>query len=104
MMAGKSPNQIGVERLGEACIRDRAGDSAHVEVIGGGKTLREARTKTEDGNLVPFADNSAATDRKRLAAFGQRHADALSARVTERDRTFIVSGSCCHHMYQLGFV
>ena len=85
--ARQPPDQRRVERLGEARIGDRcragrrpASCSAACQALG------QPRAEAQERDRGALAQDAALADRERLAVLGELDADALAARIAERDR------------------
>ena len=104
MLASELQDEIDIERLGEASVRDRGGKTKFGEFHCGLRTFRKAGAKREECDFVALANNSSLADFERNADFRDRHADAVAARVTNRRGAIVDRGGGRNHMGELRLV
>jgi hypothetical protein len=71
------PDQLFVERLGEAQVGDRGRQAARVELVGGLQRLGEPGAERQDRDLLALAHDPALADLEPLRRLGQRDAGAV---------------------------
>jgi hypothetical protein len=104
MMSRQLPDQIMVERLGEAGVGNGGGEAGSIQIIGRLQAFGQPCAEGQKRHLRAFPHDSALADFEDLAALGHVHADTFAARVAERDRAFIIGRGCAHHVLELGLV
>ncbi len=104
MIGGEAQDQIAVERLGEARVGDGRRKPARRQFLGRLERFGEPRPKRQDGDPRAAAQHAPLADRQGNAALGDLDADAVAARVAQRDRAGIMGGASRDHVDELGFV
>ena len=89
VLARQAPDQVGVERLGEAGIGHRGGEALGGQILGRHQAFGEARAEAQDGDLGALAQDAALADLERRAAGRQLDAHALAARIAEGRRPVV---------------
>ena len=104
VLGGEAQHQIAVERLGEARVGDRGRKAARGEFLGRLQRFGEPGAERQDGDARALAQDAALADRQRDAALGQFDADAVAARIAQRDRAGVMGGAGRDHVDEFGFV
>ncbi len=104
MFACEPQQQVRIERLGEARVRDRGRQAERCQFVGGLQAFPQPRAVRQQRHLVAFAHDAALADLERHAFGRQRHAEAFAARITQRRGRVVDRDLRRHHVHQFGFV
>ena len=104
MLVGEPQQQVAVDRLGEAGVRDRGRKAEGGELFGRLQRFRKPRAERQDGDLAALANDTALADFERLALGRHLDADAFTARIAQRRRAIVDRDLRRHHVHQVRFV
>src|SRR5262245_28266774 len=82
MVTGESANEVGIQRLHKACIRNGCREAECRELVGRLQALCEPRAKRQQGSYRAFADDTPFADLKNCTLGRHFDANTLSAWVT----------------------
>ena len=104
VLGGEAQDELAVERLGEPRVGDGGRKAARRKLLGRLQRLGEARAERQDRDPRALAHDPALADRQRLAALRHLDADAVAARIAQRDRAAVMGGRGRDHVHEFGLV
>jgi hypothetical protein len=97
-------HQRGVERLGKPRIGERDRQPFASSSLHRLARLGQMRAEGQDRHVMAFLQHAALADFQHVARLRHLDADALPARIAQRDGTIVMGRGGGHHVHKLRFV